>query len=352
MKKIILAAFTICLTFTGCSSDELIKPKIPVVTKDDQSLKNEESKKLEKMYDEIVALSGNTKACMDNNDWDFTSLGSKSCGGPNEYIVYSSKINTTDFLAKVKTYTSEQEKFNNKWKIISTCDVVPVPESVDCVDGKATLVYGPDRNTEKENLKKMYDEIIALSGITNGCEGNWYFTAIGSKSCGGPQAYIPYSLKINTTDFLAKVNLYTAKQGEFNKKWKIFSTCDVVPVPESVYCVNGKATLIYQSDKITERQDLEKMYDEIITLSGKSKQCTDNKDWNFIEIGSKPCGGPQEYIPYSLKINTTDFIAKVGTYTSKQREFNQKWGMRSDCELIDMPKSVDCVDGKAKLIYN
>lgn len=349
MKKLSLFAFSICILFTACNSDDNVETKTPVVTNVDQDLKNEESKNLEKMYDEIVALSGNTNTNECTGDWDFTAIGSKSCGGPKEYIAYSLKINTKDFLAKVRNYTTEQEKFNTKWNITSTCDVVSVPVLAACVNGKVTLLYESDQNTEKENLKKMYEEIVALSENNESCTGNWYFTAIGSRSCGGPEGYIAYSLKINTTDFLSKVRNYTAEQEKFNTKWRITSTCNIVPVPESVACINGKATLLYESDRIAEKQNLQKMYDDIIELSGNTKPCTGN--WDFTAIGSKPCGGPESYIAYSLKINTTDFLAKVKTYTAEQAKFNNKWQITSTCETPFLPKSVECINEKATFIY-
>lgn len=91
----------------------------------------------------------------------------------------------------------------------------------------------------------MYNEIITLSDINKPCMGDLGFTAIGLKSCRSAEKYIPYSLYINKSVFLTKVNTYNAKQMEFNEKWKISSTCDSVPKPQFVDCIDGKATLIY-----------------------------------------------------------------------------------------------------------
>jgi hypothetical protein len=44
----------------------------------------------------------------------FTSIGSKACGGPTGFVAYSLKLNTTEFLDKVKKYTIIK-KFNTKW---------------------------------------------------------------------------------------------------------------------------------------------------------------------------------------------------------------------------------------------
>jgi hypothetical protein len=104
------------------------------------------------------------------------------------------------------------------------------------------------KETETQNMAKMHDEIISTSMVnstpcTNPAE--WSFTAIGSKACGGPTGFIAYSLKINVTEFLKKVENYTKIQDAYNKKWGIISTCDIILPPSRVDCINGKPTLVY-----------------------------------------------------------------------------------------------------------
>lgn len=106
------------------------------------------------------------------------------------------------------------------------------------------------KEAETQNLTKMYDEIISASmANSTPCTDptEWSFTAIGSKACGGPTGYIAYSLKINVTEFLKKVENYTKAQDAYNKKWGIFSTCDMMLPPTKVDCMNGKPTLIYSN---------------------------------------------------------------------------------------------------------
>ncbi len=237
MKKIILTALLICLTFTACDSESEIKFENSLTTK------NEESQNLENLYNELIVFSAKDAAC--SGKLDFIAIGKKPCGGPEKYIPYSLRIDTTEFLKKVNFYNSKQSEFNEKWNITSTCEVVTRPIDVACVNGKATLLYENDRSAEKQDLEKLYNEIIVLSESNKSCSGEWNFIAIGAKACGGPEKYIPYSLKINTSDFFAKVNIYNAKQMEFDEKWKINSTCDIIPRPKSVECVDGKPTLIY-----------------------------------------------------------------------------------------------------------
>ena len=113
---------------------------LPLVYSNDGTSQEQEAQNLEKMHAEILSLAV-SKQCENPADWNFTPIGSKACGGPTGFIAYSLKLNTTDFLDKVEKYTNSQKEFNNKWGIISTCDVPPSPTSIKCVNNTAELVY-------------------------------------------------------------------------------------------------------------------------------------------------------------------------------------------------------------------
>lgn len=132
MKKLSFILAALCVIFISCNND------------DSNNKQEEDVKKLEKMYQEIVTLSQvNSQTCTDSKDWDFTAIGAKACGGPEKFIIYSKKINTAEFLVKVKTYTDARAAFNVKWNIVSTCDVPVAPDGIGCVDGKPVFL----RNT-------------------------------------------------------------------------------------------------------------------------------------------------------------------------------------------------------------
>jgi hypothetical protein len=130
MKNILYILISFSLLLLSCNSDE------------DKSSKEEETQNLTTTYDEIITMSMvNTTPCTNSQEWAFTPIGSKACGGPVLFIPYSLKINVSEFLKKVDKYTTAQNEYNKKWGIISTCDVPLSPSSVDCVDGKPTLIY-------------------------------------------------------------------------------------------------------------------------------------------------------------------------------------------------------------------
>ena len=97
----------------------------------------EELANLKKDIDEGSAQT----TCINAADWKFTAIGDKACGGPTGYVAYSTTIDETAFLKKVKVYTDKQKAFNLKWNTVSDCMFMVPPKSIDCVNGKPKFVY-------------------------------------------------------------------------------------------------------------------------------------------------------------------------------------------------------------------
>jgi len=98
-----------------------------------------------------------------------------------------------------------------------------------------------------------------------------------------------------------------------------------------------------------EAQALKETLSEI-QATAISEPCTDSTEVSFTAIGSKACGGPTGYIAYSLNIDVDQFLAQVSDYSEKQREFNMKWGVNSDCSVETPPGEVTCENGVAKFV--
>jgi hypothetical protein len=99
---------------------------------------------------------------------------------------------------------------------------------------------------ERQELTEMYNEIVEMVSDTSCTDPTeWSFTAIGSKSCGGPMGFIAYPLTIDVEDFLTLVADYTEAQRQFNLKWGIVSDCMVVLPPDEIICVDGAPQLVY-----------------------------------------------------------------------------------------------------------
>ena len=128
MKNLVLVTIMAFFALQGCNDD------------DTRLTQAEEQQQLEKMYKEIQTIA-TSETCTEAQNWEYTAIGSKACGGPTGYIAYPSSINTEDFLDKVEDYTEAQEDYNKKWDITSDCSIPPQPSGVRCNNGEAELTY-------------------------------------------------------------------------------------------------------------------------------------------------------------------------------------------------------------------
>lgn len=99
-----------------------------------------ESLLLEKLYREIDSLAA-LSPCTDSEEWRFTAIGEKACGGPAGYIAYAVKSDTASFLNKVENYTNFQRAYNQKWDVVSDCMLLVPPSRVVCEAGKPKLIW-------------------------------------------------------------------------------------------------------------------------------------------------------------------------------------------------------------------
>ena len=98
-----------------------------------------ERQQLVKLKSEIKQLVAEG-TCSDKNDCDFIAFGSKPCGGPWSYLVYSTTIDIKFLKEKVAVYNSKEQAFNKKWGIASDCMMVAPPSKIDCIEGVCTAV--------------------------------------------------------------------------------------------------------------------------------------------------------------------------------------------------------------------
>lgn len=91
------------------------------------------------------------------------------------------------------------------------------------------------------------------------------------------------------------------------------------------------------------RAEIQKMSDQV--------SCDNPADWKIAPIGAKSCGGASGFAIYSVNIDTNLFLQKVADYNNKQKAFNVKWNLVSDCSSIIAPKSIICENGRPKMVY-
>ncbi|KFF05907.1 hypothetical protein [Flavobacterium reichenbachii] len=131
MKKLSFILLAICFAFASCSNDN-------------ESTMEEDSARLDKMYDDIVAYTQiNSTPCSNPEEWGFIQSQNNSCGGNAGYIAYSKKIDLSILQKKIENYGKAKNSFYIKWGILNdVCQWKAPPTNVECVDGKPKLIFG------------------------------------------------------------------------------------------------------------------------------------------------------------------------------------------------------------------
>lgn len=152
MKNLLLIAIS-TLTLASCSSkkkiaDEETLPKDIALKPENTFSHEEEQVQMKNLIKEIDSLI-TTESCSDPEEWKFTAIGSKACGGPVSYIAYPIKLEE-ELLPKVAQFTAMQTAFNTKYKMMSDCAVVLPPVEIKCENGKAILIGDHSEKKEAE----------------------------------------------------------------------------------------------------------------------------------------------------------------------------------------------------------
>ena len=104
------------------------------------------------------------------------------------------------------------------------------------------------------------------------------------------------------------------------------------------------------STQESEKLALIELKNDIETLASSSI-CNTNYICKYIAFGSKPCGGAWSYLVYSTSIDFEKLESMVATYNLEEANFNEKWGIISDCSLAIPPTSVICENNTCVAIY-
>ncbi|MEL0455176.1 hypothetical protein WJN01_02965 [Flavobacteriaceae bacterium SZ-1-7] len=132
MKKPFFAPLLllICLSLVAFQCDE--EGNMPTF--------EEEQTELNNLKSEIEALA-NTSVCNETSECKFIGLGSKPCGGPWSYLIYSTSIDTEQLEQMVANYNQLEAEFNTRWGIVSDCAFASPPSSVNCENNTCIAVY-------------------------------------------------------------------------------------------------------------------------------------------------------------------------------------------------------------------
>lgn len=107
----------------GCAEDRSL---VPLGTTDPATLA--------RMYQEIYALVQD-RSCSDSSECAAIALGSKPCGGPWRYLVYSrSTVDEAELRALVENLAEYEAQYNQEYRRVSDCEVAPSADPA-CVNG-------------------------------------------------------------------------------------------------------------------------------------------------------------------------------------------------------------------------
>lgn len=126
---------------------------------------------------------------------------------------------------------------------------------------------------------------------------------------------------------------------------KLFTLLALSLVLNLVSCASSNDT----SNQMAERMAL---FDEKAAIQEMvfNAECTDESECKFIGFGSKPCGGPWFYLVYNSSIEA-EVIERVEAYNKQEAEFNEKYGISSDCSVALPPDRIECKNGKCIPVY-
>jgi hypothetical protein len=97
--------------------------------------------------------------------------------------------------------------------------------------------------------------------------------------------------------------------------------------------------------EVRDRAQLDTWREDILAMA-ENPVCVDSTDCRTIGLGAKPCGGPWEYLIYSVSsVDTLALAEEVANYNDFNAVLNQRYGWLSDCSVPRVP-TVGCRDGK------
>ena len=98
-------------------------------------------------------------------------------------------------------------------------------------------------------------------------------------------------------------------------------------------------------DEAGDRARLDEMRQAILDLVA-DPVCEDPADCRFLGLGAKPCGGPWEYLVYSVAtVDSVELAERVAEYNTFNAELNSRYGWASDCS-VPPPPTPGCRDGR------
>ncbi len=89
---------------------------------------------------EVIQELVNQSNCSENSQCSYIAYGTKACGGPQGYLVFSSEIDENKLKAMVTKYSKDEDTYNKQNGIMSDCSFPLPPENFSCIGGKCVAI--------------------------------------------------------------------------------------------------------------------------------------------------------------------------------------------------------------------
>ncbi|MFM9824505.1 hypothetical protein [Flavobacterium sp.] len=82
----------------------------------------------------------NSFSCSESVGCGFIAFGTKPCGGPWSYLLFSNAVDIVKLQEMVKNYNEMNKQYNLKTDAVSDCMYQIPPTEVKCVNGVCTII--------------------------------------------------------------------------------------------------------------------------------------------------------------------------------------------------------------------
>ncbi len=88
-----------------------------------------------------IENQASSSVCSDVFECRYIPFGSKACGGPCPYLVYSTSIDTLELQTLVTNYNERENNYNSTRGAVSNCSVPIPPTKFTCEDNQCIPVF-------------------------------------------------------------------------------------------------------------------------------------------------------------------------------------------------------------------
>jgi len=82
----------------------------------------------------------NSFGCSESIGCSYIAFGSKPCGGPRKFLVFSNSVNLAHLQEMVANYNKLENLYNIQTNAISDCSTPLPPKEIRCVNGVCTII--------------------------------------------------------------------------------------------------------------------------------------------------------------------------------------------------------------------